>query len=167
MANLEIDISKTFNFINENEVFCLQDDVSSVHKALIEGTGKGNDYLGWMKLPSQTDERLISRIEEEALRIKDVADILIVIGIGGSYLGARAVIEALNHHLNSLLQNRKAPLKVLPHRMQIGSEVNSCRENSFVFFPFTLTIKLLPPLCKIIQGGQITSQNFNSFPFMV
>ncbi|MCK5839025.1 MAG: glucose-6-phosphate isomerase, partial [Bacteroidales bacterium] len=110
MANLEIDISKTFNFINKNEVFGLQDEVSSVHKALIEGTGKGNDYLGWMKLPSQTDERLISRIEEEALRIKDVADILIVIGIGGSYLGARAVIEALNHHLDSLLQNRKAPL---------------------------------------------------------
>lgn len=110
MTNLEIDISKTFNFIDKDEVFGLQDEVSFVHKALIEGTGKGNDFLGWMKLPSQTDEALISRIEEEALRIKGLADVFIVIGIGGSYLGARAVIEALTHHMGSLLQDRTTPL---------------------------------------------------------
>ena len=102
MKNIRIDISKTFGFISKEEIASLQSEVSKCHSALLEKTGKGNDFLGWVHLPSSDDQQLISKIKADAKMINDIADTVIVIGIGGSYLGARAVIDALSDPFNVL-----------------------------------------------------------------
>ncbi len=110
MIKLKIDISKIYDFVPAGKVESYQDDLHHHLKSLYEKTGRGNDYLGWVTLPSDMDPDIVSKIEETVARIKDIAEIFVVIGIGGSYLGARAVIEALNHSFTPLLTDRKFPL---------------------------------------------------------
>ena len=74
-----------------------QDEIAKAYQQLIAKTGKGNDFLGWLDLPEETDEVLLNQIQSCANRIERQSEIVVVIGIGGSYLGARAVIEALQH----------------------------------------------------------------------
>ena len=107
MKNISIDISKTLGFISKEEICSLQSELSKCHSALLEKTGKGNDYLGWVHLPTSADQQLIKRIKADAQLINDIADLVVVIGIGGSYLGARAVIDALSDPFNVLKKGRK------------------------------------------------------------
>ena len=112
MKNIKIDISKTLSFISEAEIQTLQSEMSKHHRALLEKTGKGNDFLGWVHLPSSINEDIITQIEIDAKRISKMAEIFVVIGIGGSYLGTRAVIDALTGAFSSLNQERKHPFIV-------------------------------------------------------
>lgn len=82
-------------FVGEHELEAMAPVVSAAHKTLTEKSGLGNDFLGWVDLPVNYDKEEFERIKAAAERIKEKADILIVIGIGGSYLGARAAIEML------------------------------------------------------------------------
>ncbi len=82
-------------FINPHELDAVKTQVSAAHNALANRDGLGNDFLGWLDLPENYDKEEFARIKAAAERIKKKADILIVIGIGGSYLGARAAIELL------------------------------------------------------------------------
>ncbi|GHS85560.1 glucose-6-phosphate isomerase [Bacteroidia bacterium] len=82
-------------FFNEAQLQALEPKLKVAQQDLIQKTGKGNDFLGWVTLPNEIDEALLADIEETAQRIRRKAKVFIVIGIGGSYLGARAVIEAL------------------------------------------------------------------------
>ncbi len=82
-------------FINDHELDAIRPQVSAAHNTLVSRTGLGNDFLGWLDLPVDYDKEEFERIKAAAERIKKKADILIVIGIGGSYLGARAAIELL------------------------------------------------------------------------
>lgn len=82
-------------FIAEHELAAVSHIVSAAHKTLTEKSGQGSDFLGWVDLPVNYDKEEFERIKAAAERIKEKADILIVIGIGGSYLGARAAIEML------------------------------------------------------------------------
>lgn len=82
-------------FLKDDELTALQPQVSAAHEQLHRGTGLGNDFLGWLDLPEQYDREEFARIKEAAEKIKKTSDVLIVIGIGGSYLGARAAIELL------------------------------------------------------------------------
>ena len=88
----------------------MQEEVDISHSLLVEKAGKGNRFLGWIDLPSKTDEALISRIEEDARAIREKAEILVVIGIGGSYLGARAIIEALSSPFSNFYNDNKNPV---------------------------------------------------------
>ncbi|MCD4789077.1 MAG: glucose-6-phosphate isomerase, partial [Bacteroidales bacterium] len=97
------------------------DDIQNHHKALLEKTGKGNDFLGWVDLPSQIEQELITSIEQDAKTIREKAEIFVVIGIGGSYLGARAIIEALSHNFSPLLEKRTNPL-ILYAGQNIGED---------------------------------------------
>ncbi|MEZ5081868.1 MAG: glucose-6-phosphate isomerase [Bacteroidales bacterium] len=108
MKNLQIDISNIKVFVDKNAVNQLQPEIKKHHKAVLDKTGKGNDFLGWVDLPSSIDKHLISSIEKTAKSIRDKAEIFVVIGIGGSYLGARAVIEALQDNF-AALKSRKNP----------------------------------------------------------
>ena len=83
------------DFISEEEIAALQPQVTLAHNILHDGTGLGNDFLGWMDLPVNYDKEEFARIQAAAARIKEDTDVFIVIGIGGSYLGARAAIEFL------------------------------------------------------------------------
>ena len=83
------------SFVAEHELEGIKAAVSAAHKTLVERNGLGNDFLGWIDLPVDYDKDEFARIKAAAERIKQKADVLIVIGIGGSYLGARAAIEML------------------------------------------------------------------------
>jgi len=109
MINLKLDHSKVKSFISEKEINDFQKNIDKSHKALLNKTGKGNDFLGWVSLPSEIDEQLIDNIETDAKAISKIAEIYVVIGIGGSYLGARAVIEALNHNFAAFKKDSKHP----------------------------------------------------------
>lgn len=112
MISLKIDTENIKRFIDPEAIEKFQYKINEYHTAILKKTGKGNDFLGWVDLPSETEEELLKDIEEQAERIQEIADIFVVIGIGGSYLGARAVIEALKNNFDFLLShnNRKKPL---------------------------------------------------------
>lgn len=106
MERIELDYTYIAGHLTEEEIFSYQDEVNRLHQQLHTKTGAGNDFLGWLDLPEKTSEAEIHRIEETAEVIRNEADALIVIGIGGSYLGARAVIEALSHHFPAQAGNK-------------------------------------------------------------
>ncbi|MBE7043375.1 MAG: glucose-6-phosphate isomerase [Ruminococcaceae bacterium] len=81
--------------LSAHEIDCLKDQVALANKTLMEGTGAGNDFLGWVNLPFDYDKEEFNRILAASEKIKKESEVLIVIGIGGSYLGARAAIEFL------------------------------------------------------------------------
>ncbi len=109
MAKLNIDYSKTG--IGKDQLVALQAEIEKAHDMLHTKSGKGNDFVGWVDLPLNYDKEEFVRIEAAAKRIQDQSDALVVIGIGGSYLGARAAIEALSHAFYNLQtkENRKTP----------------------------------------------------------
>lgn len=109
MSKITIDYSKTG--VQSHEVEYFKEQIALAHKMLHEKTGAGNDFLGWVDLPVDYDKDEFARIQKAADKIKADSDVLIVIGIGGSYLGARACIDALSHTFyNSISkEQRKTP----------------------------------------------------------
>lgn len=91
-------------FMADHEIAALAPAVQAAHNALHQKTGLGNDFLGWIDLPENYDKEEFARIKAAAAKIQKQADVLIVIGIGGSYLGARAVIELLKSQLYNNLK---------------------------------------------------------------
>ena len=111
MGQVKFDYSKTAGYVHEHEVESMKALTESARKLLLSKSGAGNDYLGWIDLPVDYDKEEFARIKKAAEKIKSDSDVLVVIGIGGSYLGARAAIEFLGHNFfNSLSKDlRKAP----------------------------------------------------------
>ena len=111
MEKLSLDLSKVWDFISEEELMAMETEVKSAAQVLEEGTGEGNDFLGWLHLPTDYDKEEFDRIKKVAEKIKADSDVLVVVGIGGSYLGARAAIEFLSHSFANKLskEQRKAP----------------------------------------------------------
>ncbi|BCU51888.1 glucose-6-phosphate isomerase [Staphylococcus auricularis] len=95
MTHIQLDYSKALSFIGEHELTQQEDLVKLIHQTIHEGTGAGNDFLGWLDLPVDYDKEEFSRIQDAAQCVKQNSEVLVVIGIGGSYLGARAAIEML------------------------------------------------------------------------
>lgn len=108
---LSLDLSKTAPYLRMDEVNYLEELTVVAHKKLHEKTGAGSDFLGWIDLPVNYDKDEFARIQKAAEKIKGDSDVLIVIGIGGSYLGARAAIEMLTNNFYNVLskEDRKAP----------------------------------------------------------
>ena len=98
---ISFDYSNVTPFMQQSEVENLTEFVKVAHNMLHEKKGPGSDYLGWVTLPHDYDKEEFSRIKKAAERIRKSSDALIVIGIGGSYLGARAAIEALSHSFHN------------------------------------------------------------------
>lgn len=92
------------DFVRDHELQAMQAQVTAAHEMLHAGNGLGNDFLGWLTLPTDYDKEEFARIQAAAERIKQDTDVFIVIGIGGSYLGARAVIEFLKSPLYNNLK---------------------------------------------------------------
>ena len=99
---MKIDLTHVQPFLDENLKSNLETRVSEVYETIFNKTGAGNDFLGWVNLPSEIDENLLADIEKTAAELRKKSEIFVVIGIGGSYLGARAVIEALQNHFAPL-----------------------------------------------------------------
>lgn len=109
---VRFDWSTAKQFVQDSELQNLEKQVALAHQMLHEGTGAGNDFLGWIDLPVNYDKEEFQRIKEAAERIRSNSDVLVVIGIGGSYLGARAVIEMLSHNFSNLLARQKGGLEI-------------------------------------------------------
>ena len=111
MSKVTFDYSKATGFINEKEVENMKKLALDAKEQLVSKTGAGNDFLGWIDLPVNYDKDEFERIKKAAAKIQSDSEVLIVIGIGGSYLGARAAIEFLRHNFyNSVSKEiRKTP----------------------------------------------------------
>jgi glucose-6-phosphate isomerase len=109
---LKLNIENIFSFVTKDDVLAYSEKVIEADNMLYNKSGKGSEYLGWIDLPSSMTEAEISKIEDTAVKLAAHSEIIVVIGIGGSYLGARAVIDALSNNFTHLLshKHRKAPL---------------------------------------------------------
>lgn len=104
---ISLDLSNTKPYLKESEITYLSPMVSQAHKMIHEKSGIGNDFLGWVDLPVNYDKEEFARIKKAAEKIRKDSDVLIVIGIGGSYLGARAACEMLSHSFKTMLPKNK------------------------------------------------------------
>jgi glucose-6-phosphate isomerase len=101
------DYSRATEFIDKQELKNLKPIVAVAHDLLHEKKGAGSEFLGWVDLPKNYEENILIDIQETAKLVQENSDVLIVVGIGGSYLGTRAAIEMLNHHFYNLLPKAK------------------------------------------------------------
>ncbi|WP_332634255.1 glucose-6-phosphate isomerase [Halalkalibacter flavus] len=122
MEKVRFDYTKALTFFNQHEVDYMQDAVAAAHEALHNKSGAGSDFLGWIDLPKNYDREEFSRIQAAAEKIQSDSDVLLVIGIGGSYLGARAAIEALNH---SFYNNLSKEERKTPQVFFVGQNISS------------------------------------------
>jgi glucose-6-phosphate isomerase len=106
---IKIDISRILDFIPQSEIKVLEPQVKDAILKLENGSGAGNDFIGWMNLASKTDSGLIDAIEDTAKVLRENCEVVIVAGIGGSYLGSRAVIEALSNSFSQSVLDGKNP----------------------------------------------------------
>ena len=101
-----LDISKAAQFLSADAIAKFEAPVAAAQKALEEGTCKGNDFLGWMHLPSSITPEFIAEINDAAKTLQQECDAVVVAGIGGSYLGARMVIDALSNTFGWLQESK-------------------------------------------------------------
>lgn len=111
LSQFKFDYSNVLTFLNQHEIDYLSEPVRLAHEQLHQQTGAGSDFLGWIDLPTNYDQEEFSRIKKAAAKIQSDSEVLVVIGIGGSYLGARAAIEMLTHNFYNHLpkEQRKTP----------------------------------------------------------
>lgn len=119
---LSLDLSKVMPYADFSEIEKMEAMVKCAHETVHEGTGAGNDFLGWLDLPVNYDKAEFDRIKKAAEKIKSDSDVLVVIGIGGSYLGARAAIEMLTNHFHNVLDNSK---RKAPQVFFVGNNISS------------------------------------------
>ncbi len=99
---IKVDISNVWGRLSLPDLLAVESEVAAAHKTLTDGTGEGNDFLGWVNLPTAEETAEMRRIRAAAQRIREDSDVFVVIGIGGSYLGPRAAIELMqgcNHNI--------------------------------------------------------------------
>ena len=102
--SLALNTKHLSSFINEEEYKAIYPQVEAAHKTLEAKNGPGSDFLGWMYLPRDYDKEEFARIKAAAKKIREDSDVLVVAGIGGSYLGARAVVEAVKGQFHNELE---------------------------------------------------------------
>lgn len=112
MKTIKLNIDKTSNFVSKDVLYSYEKRANDANSLLHEGTGLGNDFLGWLHLPSSISEAEIEELEATAKTLRDNCEVVVVIGIGGSYLGAKAVIDALSCSFDAMQTDRKNPLIV-------------------------------------------------------
>ena len=116
------DYSKAAGFVSAEELANFKGTVMSAKETLLSKSGAGNDYVGWIDLPVDYDKEEFARIKEAAKKIQADSDVLLVIGIGGSYLGARAAIEFLSHSFYNVLDKSK---RKTPEIYFVGNSISS------------------------------------------
>ena len=109
MKNISLDITKAAQFLKSGAVEAYESQVKAAQEALENGTCPGNDFLGWLHLPASITSEFLDEIQATANTLRDKCEVIVVAGIGGSYLGARAVIEALSNSFAWLVADKKNP----------------------------------------------------------
>jgi glucose-6-phosphate isomerase len=113
---IALDINKALGVITKEQVYAQASPAEAANHALEAGTGKGNDFLGWLHLPSSITEAEIADIQATADKLRSQCEAIVVVGIGGSYLGAKAVIDALSGSFD-LLENKKPVIVYAGHNI--------------------------------------------------
>ena len=121
MSKLSFDYSKALEFVSQEEIDNFESTVNLAKETLINKRGAGADFLGWLDLPVNYDKEEFERIKKAAKKIQSDSEVLVVIGIGGSYLGSKACIEALSHSFYALLDKTKRPY---PHIVFCGNSIS-------------------------------------------
>lgn len=116
------DYSKAASFINDHEVDFMKKQAVDAKELLVSKTGAGNDFLGWIDLPVDYDKEEFARIKKAAVKIQSDSKVLLVIGIGGSYLGARAAIEFLRHSFYNMVDGE---IRKTPEIYFVGNSISS------------------------------------------
>lgn len=138
MERISFDYTKALSFINEHEISYLENQINNAHEMLHGKTGPGSEYTGWVELPNDYDKSEFTRILLASQKIRKISDVFIVIGIGGSYLGARAAIEALSHSFYNMLPKEK---RNGPEIYFVGNNISS---------------SYLADLMELIEGKEVT-----------
>jgi glucose-6-phosphate isomerase len=107
MPRIELDYSYVLDFAKESELFAYQSKVNEIHDRIEQRSGAGKEFLGWLDWPYRISSEEIQRVKQIAMQVRNGADAFVVIGIGGSYLGARSVIEALCHSFAHEISSQK------------------------------------------------------------
>ena len=116
MRYIELDYANVLPFVSAEEIEVQRKNAQHVLKSLRDGTCRGNDFLGWMNLPVEIGEEDLNRVEICARKLRERTDVVVVVGIGGSYLGAKAVIEAMS-------DSAPAYLEVMPEGERLNRRV--------------------------------------------
>ncbi|MCI8718992.1 MAG: glucose-6-phosphate isomerase [Lachnospiraceae bacterium] len=122
MAKVTFDYSKTAQFISADEVNSMKKLALDAKETLVSKNGAGNDFLGWIDLPVNYDKEEFDRIKKAAKKIQGDSEVLLVIGIGGSYLGARAAIEFLRHNFYNMVDKS---IRKTPEIYFVGNSISS------------------------------------------
>lgn len=122
MSKVSFDYSKASVFVKESEIANMKSAVEAAKETLVSKSGEGNDFLGWIDLPVDYDKDEFARIKKAAEKIKADSDVLLVIGIGGSYLGARAAIEFLRHSFYNTIDKS---IRKTPEIYFVGNSISS------------------------------------------
>ena len=122
MSKVTFDYSKAGGFIQEHEIQYMSELTSQAKEKLLAKTGAGNDFLGWIDLPVDYDKEEFARIKKAAEKIREDSEVLLVIGIGGSYLGARAAIEFLGHSFANVVSKE---IRKSPEIYYVGNSISS------------------------------------------
>ena len=138
MSIVKFDYSNAEGFLAQHEMDYFKVQVDAAHKQLHEKSGAGNDFLGWVDLPVDYDKEEFARIKEAAKRIQKDSDILIVIGIGGSYLGARAAIEMLTNSFHNMKSFKDG------------------KETAVIFAGNSISSTYLAELLELVEGKEIS-----------
>jgi len=109
MKHLQIDLKNALSFIDQDKFYDYKKIITDQEEKIKNKTGKGNDFLGWVNLPQNISSEQIKDINNTAEELKKISEVIVVVGIGGSYLGAKSVIEALSGQFDYLNQERKDP----------------------------------------------------------
>ena len=122
MSKVTFDYSKACSFVQEHEMEYMSGLAAQAKEKLLSKTGAGNDFLGWIDLPVDYDKEEFDRIKKAAEKIRNDSEVLLVIGIGGSYLGARAAIEFLGHSFANVVSKE---IRKSPEIYYVGNSISS------------------------------------------
>ena len=122
MKNVSFDRSGTKGFISDEEILNMKKIILASKEELVGKSGAGNDFLGWIDLPVAYDREEFARIKKAADKIRSDSEVLLVIGIGGSYLGARAAIEFLRH---SFYNSVSKEIRRTPEIYYVGNSIST------------------------------------------
>lgn len=118
---LDIKLNLKNSGIEKEEIYCYKEKVETIHKILNNRANDEKDFVGWLELPTNYDRKEFERIKKAARKIQEESDVLVVIGIGGSYLGARAVIEALTSSFYNMLSEKQ---RKTPEILYVGNNLS-------------------------------------------
>ncbi len=122
MNAIKVNVKNVLATVSESQLKALEPCAAAAAEKLHSGTGAGNDFLGWLHLPSATDEALVADIEAAAARLRQSCEYVVCVGIGGSYLGAKAVIEALSNQFEAYKPATVGNPKILFAGQNIGED---------------------------------------------